>query len=785
LSQAAGLKIETLERESRARCVRRWCALGLTRQEALELTDEPKVGLPALDLLPSADQPVRLIQGVLGSGKSLFGERWHSSNLERYRHVMGAPIPVYFEKRPREGQLQEAILREALELGDLIKCGVAVVIDDQWDEGSASPLQILEEARYLAEVWPASKFVVLHRPSPELSRQAGAGTLPPLSVDEATNLIERLGGFLSYQNIHSLERALQQPLFTILLALASRRPSDAIPRSRGELLNLLVRDVLTRSKTFQSGFQEDLERLGVAVFARGGPVPAAEIFSPKSLLGLVNSGLIFQENGTLRFSLDIFQEWFAAQALASGHAKVEEIAVDHRLLERWFFALAMYVAQASHNDASALLVILVRCHPTLASRVVQEALHEDQARALREEDATQPPPFDECGRRLRQAMQSWAQALGPLGQLISPLDGENEVLPVGIVVGQSIYVRSWYRGVEKVPPIIQLPRRLVDLSPFHDLNRDFPTYEWPALKWDKVGFTSAWAWEATREELSGQLAEVIRKRAFPLEKGSLLFGPLWKEMIWASALMVMNYGSGWMKPILLEKVDARIERYFSDCDMVSSSSKGPFSIRLLKEELARLRSQGERELSPLYPGCDEYSPNGWLRHPQTGEKIRPEPYMTVGSCWWDNFTDDGLAIHVSAIYSAALLGYEQLVQTWLPTLAPHLSTAALLPARLVGVVEHPSYRIGLAPGITWHLEPLMPSDRNKVEISAWRPRHENDRRPHQDVGEMFRQHYSLRPNSAQWIVGIVSSESVSSNETPATELAYRWLANDLKQVGWI
>ncbi len=785
LSTKASERLDQLEAESRARCVRRWCALGLTRDEALALYHDPSIGVLSTDILPTAQNPIKLIQAPMGTGKSLAGEHLHKGAFDRFRREADTPVPVYLETRPPAGGLREAVITASSNLGDPATRGAAIVVDDQLGVDSASVWSLLDDARFLVEVWPRTTFTVLSRPLPDDQPPTEAVHLPLLLDDEIIQLVKRLNGHLAYDLPLSLREAIRRPLFAILLAIATRRQENEIPRSTGELLAGLVRRALGQRIGDQSPLQDVLERLSIAILARGGPLPVAEALSPAEVPPLVASGLIIQERATVRFALDILLEWFAAQAFAKGHVQPEQFLNDERLLERWFFGIAMFLAGCSHANASLVLEPLVRAYPTLASQVVVEAMEDHNHRALFQEDETQPPAFDECGRRLRETMQAWADGLGPLARLVAPLDERDQVLPVGVAVGRSLFARSWYQGTEPKPPVVELPSQLVETSPFSPANRDLPGLGWGRLMWSKSGSSPAWMWNETRAQLSRNLAELVRVKGFPFV-GELHGGPLWKEIVWLAGLWVMGYGSFWMQPLPLDALEDRLEQ-LPEAEGITRYGSRTVSLEPLRQEIIRLRAQGASELAPPYPGPDDYSPNGWWRDRETGEKRRPEPYITVGSSWYDNFSEEGLAAHIGAIYGAALQGYEQLIKTWLPTLAPHLTTAVLLPVRLVGLVEHPWHRGVWGASIDWYLDPLPASERSRVEVRAWRPEDGDSYNFRSDelMASLRRHQLMMRPRTARWLVTSLNGSAVSLGDTPALDLAYDWLQDDLKRARWI
>jgi hypothetical protein len=67
--------LEERGRWSRGYCLARWMATGITRQEALAFADDLEIGRPSEQIRPTADRPLRIVQGDVGSGKTLTGHR--------------------------------------------------------------------------------------------------------------------------------------------------------------------------------------------------------------------------------------------------------------------------------------------------------------------------------------------------------------------------------------------------------------------------------------------------------------------------------------------------------------------------------------------------------------------------------------------------------------------------------------------------------------------------------------------------------------------------------------
>lgn len=136
-------RLESLGRASRARCIRRWLAAGVTAEEAEALVEDSSVGSPSPELLPTPDRPLVLWLGELGSGKSLMAERFFEAAVGAAYKDVTAPIPVYLEARNAAGRLRPCVEHEAAGLGELHSQGANITIDGADEAGFTNADSVL------------------------------------------------------------------------------------------------------------------------------------------------------------------------------------------------------------------------------------------------------------------------------------------------------------------------------------------------------------------------------------------------------------------------------------------------------------------------------------------------------------------------------------------------------------------------------------------------------------------------------------------------------------------
>jgi nucleoside phosphorylase len=122
-------RLNNMFRASIARCAERWQAIGVDRDTALEMANDPALGATSGGFVPSDEQPLRVIIGEIGIGKSLRAERWHQQAILRVQLEPRAPIPVYIEAKEEIADLEAEIDRHAEGLGDWRTRGTALSLD--------------------------------------------------------------------------------------------------------------------------------------------------------------------------------------------------------------------------------------------------------------------------------------------------------------------------------------------------------------------------------------------------------------------------------------------------------------------------------------------------------------------------------------------------------------------------------------------------------------------------------------------------------------------------------
>ena len=146
----------------------------------------------------------------------------------------------------------------------------------------------------------------------------------------------------------------------------------------------------------------------------------------------------------------------------------------------------------------------------------------------------------------------------------------------------------------------------------------------------------------------------------------------------------------------------------------------------------------------------------------------PQPDRYVSNVF-ECFDADTVVERTRLVYEAALNAYVQIAKTWFGGLWPDLELAQKLPAEFCGIVSFQDSKEGQLPILTYSWEPNASEQLVSVNLSFGDTA---------DVGA-FVSKREARHGWGQTILSDVLSDY------PATELAYRWVIEDLRALAWL
>lgn len=690
-----------------------------------------------------------VVTGRLGSGKTELGEWWHRRCLHRIVEGTSARHALWFSAK--QDTDIAAKLTAAADDGD-----VDAVIDGLDEMAVADAADLLEQLRVLLRVKPNTQIVVTARPGLATGRSDRQIDVAPLAMAETVALYEELtsrsGGHL-YGWPEAARNALRWPLWVVLAAtLRSDRPG-----SEAELLDGLVTAALARSRerrlTESPATFQQLTRLAVTAVRNRGSVPVGEAGGFGARQVLTATGLVADDGHRLAFTLPIIEQWLAARAVVVGEVPVAELTATATVVARWRYPMAVALATGPRAVVDALMSSLTALNIGLGNWVVDAVAGNFDARG---DDVDE----ELLGSRLSDALTRVDQA--------SRSGSGLAVLPVGIDGGRA----TVGIGVES-------GRLTVVFAPggrchggFELLNRR-PT---PEPGWgfragpldDRACGVWLFAYELLRDRVKGFLEGGVGFR----DGCGELFAA---EQRWAMCVALAPAHArltGRADPAqVIEKCDELIALAEHDVDDDAVFPVGSLDIPL--GQLRALRTQ-------------------LVDTPELASAPSPAPDLKpIGGRVWMLYSPERLLELAQWTYGAALTIYRDLVAAWFPGLQGVLGkscvraleiTATLIVGPGPDLADGPrlSYGVGPAPADTVGDRVRVTMGSGALEIGQWRDTEpfvrqiDEWRRLHRDVAEFG------RFSRAVTMLEVLT-------ERPATKIALKWIADDLKGLGfgWI
>lgn len=636
-------RVELLDRlaaDSAARCTQGWQALGVPRALAHELSDDPSVGDRVAQAVTRHQGPVTVLIGDVGVGKSLGGERLHRNAIAEARVDPDAPVPVWLRAQGLDGVgLRDAVDAAARALGvDHRRCGVALTVDGLDEAGPTGAVRLLSAARELVLASPGSRAVLSTRLMADVGNRDERVTVTPLDEEERHALIARfaaahqawLSGFPE-----TVRDAARRPLFAVALGMALREGDPVRPEAPAGI----VAGVVARALRGRAGALDDrLERVAVATLRSGGAaVRAADHVGPSELDALLESRLVVQESGSLRFPLILVAQWLASRALADGRLKVDALLTAPGDLELWRSPMALAVLSAPPRIVESLMRRLVGEHPAVASLVLDESTRQFGG------VETDLVSWKAAADAVRDAAMTWIGGVGPIAAEVAPMDG-GRLAPLGARVDGTRLWTAWYRGHEPRPEVFELGEN--DIASLFEVERRFG----PAQGATPIS-SPAWPWHWARHELRGGLSGLLRDRALPVSGTALE-----PEALFGAARRLLGHDRDLRSLDVTKLLDPEHRLCVGD---VYRHVWRPVPDSMRAALRRHLGADGR--LADPVPGPGEGRPGTWV---------------------WSDYAPEEVLARAVAAGEMALAAYEQYAHGLFAAFAPRLRTAATLPARL-------------------------------------------------------------------------------------------------------
>ena len=650
------LYLKQKHRESIAETKRLWTTLGVPDDIASELADDHSVGhkltLPATGTLTVTAQQ--------GSGKTLAAQRLYQLALVNRLQDHSQPLPVFLNARNISGDLKDQIEGHTREQGTVYTQRVLVIIDGLDETGRHKANQLLNQAQSYTDANRNVAAVLMTRPLPGLQTAGEPFALPGCDEEELLSIASKIAG----REVHWAEipfRELQSrlPLFAAIVGAYLRQPMPLWGRTPSQKASEIIRRALDDSEHYLADTEEFLKKLAIDSTASGEGVDKAMV-APRATdqARIAESRIVVEEGGKFDFTLAIFREWFAARAIVERSVTLDDIDLTS---DRWVVPLAIAINSENANMGREIMVKLASRDPGMAGLVLNEVKHSWSTD--KPENSLPPGTAIELGSSIRNAMENWRGGLGPLMTALGTLDQGGNIPTLGISVQPGWATTSWYRGNKELPPVVQLPKDLLD-------SRGKYFEDWPGSIISRgIEPTRVWPWSVTHEDLSGLLSKELRSLRLALDSTEgfhefayELSSYLRRSYFGARGLQTSNE--------IIDYIEQALSRHGGDPRTSVTFGYREYSftfpeLELFRERVSELSRNGIDILADPWPTPDRDWPQG-----------------RSGGIWYEIYTDERLLQRTNAIFNAALRIYNDIVERWFSAFNKRTQMSHVLPFRM-------------------------------------------------------------------------------------------------------
>lgn len=755
----------------------------LERLRSFNLNNEQIAGLVALMAGVQPDVPagtVVTLVGSFGAGKSEQAESWFALAAAAYRDTEDAPIPMWFHASALAAIGVHEAVRRQLHSQDM-DLKAAIVIDglDEIDPDVAS--QVAKQTRVLVATHSASSALMTIRP----------GVLPPddtdvfcRGLDDAE--VETLVNLVAGDPVHTggwnadLLESVRRPFFAIAFGQAYR--DDISGYGQANMIRHLVERALEDPATKKSAVQhsevyQSLENLALHLTETGSKDDGLSYATRQQAL---RSRLLREVNGHAEFTLPIFQQWFAAQALLANPERVDRVAADPVLFGRWRWALAVAGSAAPNSVLDDLLRRCIRANAGAGAWVQKEIA--SGYRGWRDQtDAT--PEAVEVESRLLLAARTWVDGLGHLAPSTFPIQSASDPITLGVRIDHASVSLGWSSELADKDRFLDIP---------HDVHLS-PSGPWQSnhvrivignqanrVRLDDVG--NHWPWQLVLEQAENGIRGVLRTGVLGPVDG------VWREERRHQLVRELTD----TRSMLFPPVDRDIAR-----DVVAAI-------------LARVPDQSNTEITLLNGrvahGREILDLNNWLATYPFEQIMRPlatpdVPNPPKGRVW-DMYSPTQLQQFMVEMLGRACTAYDEAATIWFPSFGWSLGTGE--PGKfgvLSELVHYPeaneytpvmSMMVVPLPLLEEEVErqgaPFVKSSNGRAAVATTRVKQSrSEGYLHRLAREWWREGSPRFRSSGPFaeLTYTTRTPDMMHHERPASEIAVGWLWHDLGRLGLV
>ena len=753
-----------LRNRSLARIKQMWTSLGVPEDVVASLSEDPSIG----DFLNFPKQGTLILVGDQGSGKTLAAERLFQKALKRAIDDVSQPIPVYVSATQVNKSLADYIENQSDSTFAPLVHGALVIIDGVDEVGLGQANWLIGQADILAQSNDRLTIAITLRDIPGLvgpDKLIGTSEwveMPALSFEEGIGLVEKIAGRplknLPFTLSDSMIEAVTKPLWAVMVGVEIRNEGEIAAADRSQLVNSIAHRAFISSGGSQEKVDVLLQILAVKAVNSGSVVRKSDL-SPRLLeqQQVIDSRLVVEHENSIDFALSVFREWFAARALVEKTVPLDSISP---LSDRWLIPLGIALDSDDSELGHALMSHVASEDPGLASLLLEP--YEEETRSDSEPRASGLEAAEDIGQKIHDAMKDWRLGLRGLYPIIGPVREDGSVTTLGVYIGESFMSTSWHHGRKRLPDVVKLPRHLGSPRDWSDSTELSDLLNWPTLTTQGIPKGRYWPWYMTRGILVDSLKEKLQSKSLTLKIDEYL-----KELVWElSEAMRFQGNLKLMSDFIEEQVKYSGQKSY-ELEITTRLGEG---LSLLEDQLRHmdayikgLLAEGKETIREPWPSEDKARSSGWVHQ---------------------GYSSPQLLARATAVYTAALYIYKEIVDCWFAPFRHRLRLYQLLPVKIEGILA----QIAMGPTLDYRTYSLAYSIHSFAEFEI-QGQDINDRYSHANLENYWREETERLSKLRPHVSGRLSPMRGSSvlrifGRRPATGLAYQWLNRELEGIGW-
>ena len=689
--------------------------------------------------IPEFTEPITYLIGEFGSGKSHFLYTFYIYLWKKYvENSRKEIIPIFIQGRMlNKGEGIHEWLQKNLSYNSSMNVFLFI---DGIDEMSYKEAEFLiEDIKIIGYQNKGFKALIASRPVSVIESE-NIYKMPPLSLKQAEELYSQINNGSKMEksvfygnNREAFEKMLTKPLFTILYSLYFKE-RNCFLSSAMDLVNIFVEKSLDKVLKRNPEIKTQLEELAVlSINSNLGYINKSELYGMYDDTSLLATGFIYKKQDSYCFVLPIVAQWLGAMAIRDNLISIENIIEDTEILFSWRYSLSILFSQISFEESEKHFSKILQKTPGMASLIVSDGICFEGSGSL--------PTKSISANRLYLAFEQWTSLFREIHLGLTDKHGNLTTL--------------WYQQSHDCVKFsfadVNLGKKIIYNLESND------KYHFPGYNLHRVYAQATWPWIISFEKISNCLSKMVKAQTYFL-KDSIME----QEYLWKCTLAIKGAGELFSGEVHVNELKTlrKIADTTDNCYHHGINLSDYFKL------LDRCNKKQDVIKPPFPVGDIDHYEHGWI---------------------WGNYSETRMLERIQFIYEKALELYPTFINTFFPRLREQLSTYVLLPVKIEGVLlfDKNDKSYNGKPSLTRIAYPIQSGGGSIVRFSL-RNVQTNSDMDRILLKKAYNECKLHRSDCYPYIkITLKKGRCFDTSPTPVTDLIYRWLNDDLKNIGWI